>query len=68
MLGSLFHSAFVETLIELFFWILLLLLALAGGTPVILIRALKHGLKFFNSLAADYRTLLTWWWDHHPFQ
>jgi hypothetical protein len=68
VLGALFHSVFLETLILFIVWIFLLLVAVVGGMPVILIRALLRGREFFTSLTADVRAVFRWWWDHHPFQ
>lgn len=68
MLGALFHSVFLETLIEFVIWVFLLVLVVVGGVPIILVRALLRGRRFFTSLAANSRAVFRWWWDHHPFQ
>jgi hypothetical protein len=67
MLANFPGSAVLETLLEMFVWITLLVLGVVVGTPVILIRALLSGRRFFQSLTSDFRALFGWWWDCHPF-
>lgn len=67
MLANVLGSAVLETLLELFVWISLLVLAVVVGTPVILVRAVLSGRRFFQTLKSDVRALFRWWWDCHPF-
>jgi len=67
-MASVLGEGILGTLIELFVWLGMLLLAIPLATPVIFFRALRSGRACFTRLAFAYRAVFVWWWDHHPFQ